>query len=156
MFISHTPLVTATRVTQDQTEPNADLSAGSPICIGPLVPEPALVDGRNIRKALDELTTLAARRRRLPAAASKWKKRRGSQGGAPGGEEGDDEGNDVLTLNSCGHAFHSRCLASWFLIQRYDCPVCRVVYYKRPSLPQRAVAVPGAYMGAGGRFIRMG
>ena len=41
----------------------------------------------------------------------------------------DSDKGDVLTLNTCGHAFHSRCLSSWFLIYRYDCPVCRSQYY---------------------------
>ncbi|KAF2661196.1 hypothetical protein K491DRAFT_480955 [Lophiostoma macrostomum CBS 122681] len=36
---------------------------------------------------------------------------------------------DVLTLRECKHAFHSSCLISWFLIKRYDCPVCRRAYY---------------------------
>jgi hypothetical protein len=35
---------------------------------------------------------------------------------------------DVLTLRECKHAFHSSCLISWFLIKRYDCPVCRRAY----------------------------
>lgn len=132
----------------------ADTHAGSPICIGPLVPEPALLDGRSIRRALDELTTLATDRRQLPGPAWKWKKKRDGKGKVGGdGEDGDD---DVLTLNSCRHAFHSRCLASWFLMERYDCPVCRVVYYRRPSLPERAVATRGFYIGARGRVMGLG
>ncbi|KAK2033027.1 hypothetical protein LX32DRAFT_128984 [Colletotrichum zoysiae] len=37
--------------------------------------------------------------------------------------------DDILTLKGCQHAFHARCLSSWFLIQRYDCPVCRNPYW---------------------------
>ncbi|KAK2043169.1 hypothetical protein LZ31DRAFT_335514 [Colletotrichum somersetense] len=37
--------------------------------------------------------------------------------------------DDILTLKGCRHAFHARCLSSWFLIQRYDCPVCRNPYW---------------------------
>lgn len=49
--------------------------------------------------------------------------------------------DDILRLNTCGHAFHAKCLASWFLIHRYDCPICRAVYYvkSRPSLPKRVI-----------------
>lgn len=44
----------------------------------------------------------------------------------------------MLTLHSCGHAFHSKCLSTWFLIDRFDCPVCRAVYYQGTSLSERA------------------
>ncbi|MBE3050510.1 hypothetical protein IMZ48_50065 [Candidatus Bathyarchaeota archaeon] len=36
---------------------------------------------------------------------------------------------EILKLRSCGHWFHARCLSSWFLIDRYDCPVCRKRYW---------------------------
>lgn len=36
---------------------------------------------------------------------------------------------EILKLKSCGHWFHARCLSSWFLIDRYDCPVCRKNYW---------------------------
>lgn len=45
--------------------------------------------------------------------------------------------DDILSLNTCRHAFHAKCLASWFLIDRYDCPICRTVYYVKPP-PSRA------------------
>lgn len=69
---------------------------------------------------------------------------------------------DVLTLNTCGHAFHSRCLASWFLVERFDCPVCRMVYYTRPpSRPQSSamMGVVGTYpfhVGSRGRVMGLG
>lgn len=39
--------------------------------------------------------------------------------------------DDVLKLKRCQHMYHARCLASWFLQRRYDCPVCRTPYYQR-------------------------
>ena len=163
----------------------------SPICIGPLVPEPAHIDGRSIREALDELTTHSAGRRskqaarRISASLSEtWSKQmmvkknkkktpcRGScsedngkeeRGGVVGTEEIvaapplSDE--DVLTLNKCGHAFHSRCLASWFLMERYDCPICRVVYYDAPPPPPRTQVLSAGipiYVGSRGRVMGLG
>ncbi|KAH6658536.1 hypothetical protein BKA67DRAFT_656724 [Truncatella angustata] len=38
--------------------------------------------------------------------------------------------DDVVKLKRCQHLFHARCLASWFLRKRYDCPVCRTSYYQ--------------------------
>lgn len=40
---------------------------------------------------------------------------------------------EILKLRSCGHWFHARCLSSWFLIDRYDCPVCRKSYWEGKS-----------------------
>ncbi|KFH42118.1 hypothetical protein ACRE_071480 [Hapsidospora chrysogenum ATCC 11550] len=135
----------------------AQLELGEcPICIGPLAPEQPPIDGNRIHRALDELTILAADRSRLSgvrrwtsntASPKRWRRdsRRGSgSGSGEQGAEDDDADNDVLTLNICRHTFHSRCLASWFLMQRYDCPVCRVVYYRRPSLPGRVYLGPRA------------
>ncbi|KAF2195684.1 hypothetical protein K469DRAFT_681958 [Zopfia rhizophila CBS 207.26] len=41
------------------------------------------------------------------------------------------EKEEILRLKICGHEFHAECLISWFLIWRYDCPICRTVYYKK-------------------------
>ncbi|KAL3448475.1 hypothetical protein BJX65DRAFT_63906 [Aspergillus insuetus] len=45
--------------------------------------------------------------------------------------EADDEeertnpsSSGVLILNRCTHAFHARCLASWFEYGQYRCPIC--------------------------------
>ncbi|KAI0865915.1 hypothetical protein F4860DRAFT_200114 [Xylaria cubensis] len=38
---------------------------------------------------------------------------------------------EVLKINRCGHTFHSRCLVTWFLQGKPDCPVCRTTYYPR-------------------------
>jgi hypothetical protein len=180
-----------------------DSQIHSPICIGPLVPEPALKeDGLNAREILDQVTTLRTAAGSAPTAdrqatsdasadagpgegASSRTSHQQQQGSAvaaasPHSEdsiapaqthtEGEHEGDrsedispwsryrrqwtdratarvkagedDILSLNTCRHAFHAKCLASWFLIDRYDCPVCRTVYFvkRRPSLPLRAMS----------------
>lgn len=38
--------------------------------------------------------------------------------------------DEVLMMKRCPHVFHSRCLATWFLRRKYDCPVCRTPYYQ--------------------------
>ncbi|KAI0123422.1 hypothetical protein BJ170DRAFT_641783 [Xylariales sp. AK1849] len=38
--------------------------------------------------------------------------------------------DEVLKMKRCQHMFHARCLATWFLRRRYDCPVCRTLYYQ--------------------------
>lgn len=46
----------------------------------------------------------------------------------------------MLTLHTCGHSFHAKCLTPWFLLSRYDCPICRKPYYweqRRGLNPQR-------------------
>ncbi|KAI1123800.1 hypothetical protein F5Y10DRAFT_45579 [Nemania abortiva] len=45
------------------------------------------------------------------------------------------EESEILKISQCGHAFHSRCLATWFLKKQYDCPMCRAKYYP-PGQPQ--------------------
>ncbi|KAI0115589.1 hypothetical protein GGR51DRAFT_503492 [Nemania sp. FL0031] len=39
------------------------------------------------------------------------------------------DNNEILRINQCDHAFHSRCLVVWFLKDKYDCPLCRIRYY---------------------------
>ncbi|KAK2015046.1 hypothetical protein LZ32DRAFT_602743 [Colletotrichum eremochloae] len=52
--------------------------------------------------------------------------------------------DDVLTLKGCQHAFHANCLSLWFLIDRYDCPVCRNPYWQsREEKARAALAPPG-------------
>ncbi|KAG9250710.1 uncharacterized protein F5Z01DRAFT_343966 [Emericellopsis atlantica] len=154
----------STHPVEDTEAAAAQLDLGEcPICIGPLVPEPAHIDGGSIRLALDELTTAAASRQSKRVRFCRG--RLSFKGALPttvspttcNGDAAEEVVDDVLTLNSCGHAFHARCLASWFLIERFDCPVCRVVYYRRPSFPDRAVAMPGIYIGTrGGRVLGLG
>lgn len=38
--------------------------------------------------------------------------------------------DEVLKLKRCRHIFHARCLATWFLRNKYECPVCRTPYYQ--------------------------
>lgn len=64
-----------------------------------------------------------------------------------GNSEGDSGDDDILTLKSCHHAFHAKCLSSWFLIERYDCPVCRSPYWQTREMRARAASAPS---GAGG------
>lgn len=41
--------------------------------------------------------------------------------------------DEILKMRRCPHMFHARCLATWFLMKRYDCPVCRAAYYQTAS-----------------------
>ncbi len=51
---------------------------------------------------------------------------------AEAGESGEhDAVDEVVSLRRCHHTFHSSCLTRWFLTGRYDCPVCRSVYWMR-------------------------
>ncbi|KAF2962763.1 hypothetical protein GQX73_g10810 [Xylaria multiplex] len=52
--------------------------------------------------------------------------------------------SDILKITRCGHAFHSRCLVTWFLREeqndgKHNCPLCRVEYYpaRSQSAPER-------------------
>ncbi|KAI1340762.1 hypothetical protein F5Y15DRAFT_32073 [Xylariaceae sp. FL0016] len=38
--------------------------------------------------------------------------------------------DDVVKMKRCSHMFHARCLATWFLREKYACPVCRTPYYQ--------------------------
>ncbi|KAF4120652.1 Zinc finger, C3HC4 type (RING finger) [Geosmithia morbida] len=113
-----------------------------PICIGPMMPKPAVLkdskthrtlhDG-NTREALAELSTVASERcRRIRnMGRSIWEKLKKSQqrDEVQHGNRPYHEYEVILTLNKCGHTFHSQCLAMWYLMGRYDCPVCRQRYY---------------------------
>ena len=51
----------------------------------------------------------------------------------------------MLKMKKCRHMFHARCLATWFLQRRYDCPVCRVQYYQQvdeEEAPSREMLSP--------------
>lgn len=58
---------------------------------------------------------------------------------------------EVSTLKACRHAFHSKCLASWFVNGRRDCPTCRCYYCSEqvtdwpdtpPQNPASAITMP--------------
>ncbi|KAI3328523.1 hypothetical protein F4824DRAFT_408546 [Ustulina deusta] len=68
------------------------------------------------------MMTITAGVSRLTGSA-KWKKRRSLQ-------PSDDQ---ILRIGRCGHAFHSQCLVTWFLKEKYDCPLCRAQYYPPPK-----------------------
>jgi hypothetical protein len=58
-----------------------------------------------------------------------------------------EDGDEVVTLQQCRHAFHARCIQHWFLTERYDCPVCRSVFWeKKPASrsPVRPMRRPGS------------
>ncbi|KAF7551290.1 hypothetical protein G7046_g7764 [Stylonectria norvegica] len=134
-----------------------------PICIGPLIPEPAHAfagdRGEDCpRPSLKEVVTVTAQVHPIssnhgnqnvsaPAVGLEDAARGSRQDvcqdiGASAPDTSDD---DILTLNSCGHSFHSKCLSSWFLINRHDCPVCRVPYYKSHGRRPRTLAVQPFY-----------
>lgn len=137
--------------------PNLSLSltppAGSPICIGPL-----FVPNSNNATGAGPLQSMPSR---APAPSG------GDVGvleGSGGGQVGHtgtsnwrlwqswktktlkasakSSDDDILTLKSCQHAFHAKCLSSWFLIDRYDCPVCRSHYWQTRETRARAATAP--------------
>ncbi|KAI5461713.1 hypothetical protein BGZ63DRAFT_356807 [Mariannaea sp. PMI_226] len=126
-----------------QTRGNADMEAVAsvsefgecPICIGPLVPEPVHTAGSDPLPTLQHVASRVEMvEARQPSGEIDTQSTRGSI----------SVDDDIMTLNSCGHSFHSKCLSSWFLIDRHDCPVCREPYYKvRPhERRDRSFAVP--------------
>ncbi|TDZ38261.1 hypothetical protein C8035_v006839 [Colletotrichum spinosum] len=74
---------------------------------------------------------------RLSRVAQLWKRPRSDRCGPDGPPD-----DDILTLNTCQHAFHAKCLSSWFLIERYDCPVCRSQYWQTREMRTRAASAP--------------
>lgn len=42
----------------------------------------------------------------------------------------------ILVLNRCHHAFHLRCLSSWFEYRHYRCPLCQASYSPTDGCPQ--------------------
>ncbi|KAI8715099.1 RING-type domain-containing protein [Fusarium sp. LHS14.1] len=108
-----------------------------PICIGPLIgplmPEPAHTVGDDPPPTLGQAST---------AASTTQSRGEGEGTAAQSNINLDMEDDDILTLNTCGHSFHSKCLSSWFLIERHDCPVCRTAYYKGGPRRERTLTVP--------------
>lgn len=99
----------------------------SPICIGPLVPEPVHTVNANPRPILEKVSTVTSHETNQ------------AKPGPSVQTTTDEAEDDIMTINTCGHSFHSKCLSSWFLIERYDCPVCRVPYYQ--GIPRRETAL---------------
>lgn len=53
--------------------------------------------------------------------------------------DGDALDTEILVLQGCRHAFHARCLVTWFLADGFDCPVCRTPYWVRRDRMARAL-----------------
>ncbi|KAF0320667.1 hypothetical protein GQ607_012064 [Colletotrichum asianum] len=134
--------------------------ADSPICIGPLfVPSNIHTTGSSPMQAVPSHASgsgggrqahrgfgFRGVREKLAASNCNWRVMQlwDEKTGNSQGDSGDD---DILTLKSCHHAFHAKCLSSWFLIERYDCPVCRSPYWQTREMRARAASAPP---GAGG------
>ncbi|TIC99221.1 hypothetical protein CH35J_006485 [Colletotrichum higginsianum] len=91
--------------------------------------------GRNVRAAASKWRGSAWRWR-------EWKK-------SPVKTDAKTSDDDILTLKSCKHAFHAKCLSSWFLIGRYDCPVCRNHYWQSREAKTRTASAPIEPMSSG-------
>lgn len=110
----------------------------SPICIGSL--EPETDDEAGEETAINEETGLVPSDGRRPPPD--WTSSTSPSGlvngqevtGNPAAADQLPRESDVLTLNSCGHVFHTKCLATWLAMDRRDCPVCREEYYSGPSV----------------------
>ncbi|KAK7911158.1 hypothetical protein PG985_013639 [Apiospora marii] len=48
--------------------------------------------------------------------------------------------DEILKMRRCPHMFHARCLATWFLMKRYDCPVCRAAYYQNSNESEESLS----------------
>ncbi|KAK8035510.1 hypothetical protein PG993_010505 [Apiospora rasikravindrae] len=48
--------------------------------------------------------------------------------------------DEILKMRRCPHMFHARCLATWFLMKRYDCPVCRAAYYQTSNESEESLS----------------
>lgn len=118
----------------------------SPICIGPLVPEPVHTVNADPRPILEKVSTVTSHETNdKPGPSVQTADKSGpsvqatTDKSGPSVQTTDEAEDDIMTINACGHSFHSKCLSSWFLIERYDCPVCRVPYYK--GMPRRETAL---------------
>lgn len=143
---------TCSTVAQRTGGRNADLEAVAPpsefgecpICIGPLIPEPAHTAGSD-PLPVEQVTSVATKNPRTSQESCMVEV---SRAGQPSREpdsqsiRSETVDDDILTLNSCGHSFHCKCLSSWFLIERFDCPVCREPYYKSHLPRERTLTVP--------------
>ncbi|CZR40798.1 uncharacterized protein FPRO_10386 [Fusarium proliferatum ET1] len=143
-------VTTSTVIPQVNPDPTADIEAQTPlsgfgecpICIGPLVPEPVHTVNADPRPILEKVSTVTSREtndKPGPSVQTTDKSGTSAQTMADPSVQTDEAEDDIMTINACGHSFHSKCLSSWFLIERYDCPVCRVPYYK--GMPRRETAL---------------
>ncbi|KAK7752157.1 hypothetical protein SLS62_005901 [Diatrype stigma] len=114
------------------SSPEADLEAGIAL---PARPPHAVLRGATATAATATSTSSTAETLPSGAAAAAAATLDAAEGAARvmvvvvGGDPGVEGADAVLTLRSCRHTFHKRCLASWCLRWRYDCPVCREPYH---------------------------
>lgn len=45
--------------------------------------------------------------------------------------------DEILKIRKCGHTFRAQCLALWFLKGKYECPLCKIRYYKPPKVKRK-------------------
>lgn len=109
----------------------------SPICIGPLVPEPVHTRSEAAHPVPEDITSVTLQSHPFGS----YLKKVTSPRERTIMDEAEAPDSEILTLKSCGHSFHTKCLSSWFLLQRHDCPVCRAPYYKRRLRGPRALMV---------------
>lgn len=43
--------------------------------------------------------------------------------------------DDMVRRLSCGHIFHSECIARWYLRKHYTCPLCMLRYMSDEHYP---------------------
>ncbi|KAL3295721.1 hypothetical protein RB213_009884, partial [Colletotrichum asianum] len=107
-----------------------DSAPECPICIGPLfVPSNIHTTGSSPMQAVPSHASgsgggrqahrgfgFRGVREKLAASNCNWRVMQlwDEKTGNSQGDSGDD---DILTLKSCHHAFHAKCLSSWFLIE---------------------------------------
>ncbi|KAH7145895.1 hypothetical protein B0J13DRAFT_330589 [Dactylonectria estremocensis] len=116
-----------------------------PICIGPLIPEPVHTAGSDPPPVLEHVASVTSKNLGTTSEEQcmvEVGRTERPSGGADTRSMSETIDDDILTLNSCGHSFHSKCLSSWFLIERFDCPVCREPYYKTRPQRERIFSVP--------------
>lgn len=106
----------------------------SPICIGPMVPAPIHVKNSEHH----ELAAAKSNKLSLRRLSDRFDDDDVITVEHDDLNESAPEDLQIVTINACGHSFHAKCLSSWFLMRRYDCPVCRAVYYHGLSAVRRS------------------
>ena len=115
------------------------IRASSPICLSSFYDEPAEESvEKTAEKRRDVETGLAPDPKAVPRAPKAANEKQAT-------DEPPEVGDEVLKMKRCRHMFHARCLATWFLQRRYDCPVCRIQYYQpvdEEEAPRRETLSP--------------
>ncbi|KAF6828407.1 hypothetical protein CMUS01_08599 [Colletotrichum musicola] len=122
---------------------NGNATSEGPMQAGPSQPSGSGGDGGVLEESGGQTQSgIGAIRKKF--AESRWRARamqlwKGNTHDTPPDDQPND---DILTLKKCQHAFHAKCLSSWFLIERYDCPVCRSQYWRTREMKTRAAGPP--------------